>query len=123
MPKPKKDAKREKRIESEIVVDAYDSDERAMGWYGYLEEKLSSSFTATCIAERAISPLCKGDKVEIYGMAPEDECRHEIFVETKWAPRNLAIPLSQIKPISDTEEEIREAVADWHYWVKQGYEF
>ena len=31
--KPEKDEVREERIDMEIVVDAYDEDERAMGWY------------------------------------------------------------------------------------------
>lgn len=30
------DPEREQRIAMEIVVDAYDSQERAMGWYYYL---------------------------------------------------------------------------------------
>ena len=55
-------------------------------------------------------------------MAPEDECEHEMFVFTRWDPKNLAIPLSQVKPISPTDEETKEAVADWHYWVEQGHQ-
>jgi hypothetical protein len=35
--------------------------------------------------------------------------------------RGLAVPLSQVKPISETDEDTREAVADWHYWGDQGY--
>jgi len=31
------DPEREKRIDMEIVVDAYNQQERAMGWYYYLE--------------------------------------------------------------------------------------
>ena len=38
--KPKRNAEREHRIEMEIVVDAYDSDERATGWYGYLQDQV-----------------------------------------------------------------------------------
>jgi hypothetical protein len=45
MPKKKPNRAREKRITDEIVVDAYTPDERAMGWYYYLEEKLEFSFT------------------------------------------------------------------------------
>lgn len=37
----RKDPVREDRITMEIVVDAYGSDERAMGWYYYLEDKLN----------------------------------------------------------------------------------
>lgn len=118
----KKDPKREERISLEIVVDANDSEEQAMGWYSYLDDQLHFPFLATCIAERAISPLRKGDEVEIVGMGPESECQHEMFVETRWDRRTLAVPLVQVKPIAHTDDETKEAVADWHYWIARGYE-
>ena len=121
MAKAKKNAERENRIEMEIIVDANGPEEQAMGWYYYLEEKLLFPFTATCIAERAISPLCKGDEVEIVRMAPEDECQHEMFVETRGERRTLAVPLSQLRPNADADKDTREAIEDWHYWVEQGY--
>jgi len=40
MAKTKKNPTREDRIENEIVVDAYGAEERAMGWYYYLEDKI-----------------------------------------------------------------------------------
>lgn len=40
------DKEREDRIIMEIVVDAYDETERAMGWYYYLEDKLRFPFSA-----------------------------------------------------------------------------
>ena len=113
----------EDRITMEIVVDAHDAEEQAMGWYYYLDEKLEFPFTATCIGERAISPLRKGDEVEVLEMAPGDECEQEMFVGIRWEHRPLAVPLSQLKPIAYTDKETKEAVADWHYWVAQGYEF
>jgi hypothetical protein len=121
MSKAKKNGERERRIEMEIVVDAYGPEEQAMGWYYYLEGKLRFPFAATCVAERAVSPLRKGDEVEILAMAPDDECQHEMFVMMRWERRGLAVPLSQVKPITDMDEDTREAVADWHYWVDQGY--
>ncbi len=121
---PRPDRKREHRIEMEIVVDAYGEDERAMGWYYYLEDKLQFPFTATCIAKLAISPLRVGDEVEVIGMPGEEECSHEMFVSIRWDRKEgLAVPLSQLKPIGDTDEETREAIDDWHYWVRMGYEF
>src|SRR5882757_3187307 len=95
---PKRDEAREERISMEIVVDAYDASERAMGWYYYLEENLHFPFLTRCIKERATSPFLVGDEIEVVGMAPEQECRHEMFVETPWEHRRtLAIPLSQLK--------------------------
>ena len=123
MPPMRSDAKREHRIEMEIIVDANGPEEEAMGWYCYLEHTLCFPFTATCIADRAISPVYKGDEVDILGMAPERECEHEMFVETHWGRCNLAIPLAQVKPMRSTNVATRQAVADWHYWVGSGRTF
>ena len=51
------DEAREQRIQMEIVVDAYDAEEQASGWYNYLDDTLHFPFRARCIAERAISPV------------------------------------------------------------------
>jgi hypothetical protein len=122
--KPKEDPEREHRIDMEVVVDCYDADERRMGWYGYLEDQLRFPFTATCVVQRATSPLRVGDEVEVIGMAPEEDCRGEMFVMMQWDRKEgLGVPLSQLQPISETDEPTREAVEDWHYWVQRGYEF
>ena len=121
--RPKLDKKREHRITMEVVVDAYDAHERAMGWYYYLQEQLAFPFTATCIAKRAISPLRVKDEVEVIGMPDEGECEHEMFVTIPWEKEGLAVPLAQLKPIRETHQRTKQAVADWHYWVQRGYEF
>jgi hypothetical protein len=121
--KPKRDEEREQRITMEIVVDAYGAEERALGWYYYLEAQLQFPFTGNCIAKRAISPLRVKDEVEVIGMPGEVECEHEMFVTIRWEKEGLAVPLSQLKPLRGTEEQTRQAVADWHYWVQMGYEF
>ena len=106
----------------EVVVDAYGEEERAMGWYYYLEGKLNFSFLTTCKAKRAISPLQVGDEVEVIGMAPEEECLKEIFVMTRWEKDGLAVPLSQLEFLHG-DDETREAMEDWAYWVEMGYQF
>ncbi len=123
MAESKKNVEREHRIVMEIIVDAYGPQEQAMGWYYYLEGKLRFPFPATCIAERAVSPLHTGEKVEVVGMAPEEECEHEMSVEILWQDRRLAVPLSQLQPAPKVDKDTQEAVADWHYWVEQGYRF
>jgi hypothetical protein len=40
MEKLERDEEREERIQMEVVVDAYDSEEQAMGWYYYLQDKI-----------------------------------------------------------------------------------
>ena len=122
MVKAKRDPEREERITMEIIVDAYDESERAMGWYYYLQDKLRFPFTAKCIAKRAISPLRVKDGVEVIDMAPEEECEHEMFVIIRWEREGLGVPLSQLKPFAADEETV-QAIEDWHYWIKQGYQF
>jgi hypothetical protein len=120
--KVKEDPEREQHIDMEIVVDAYDECERAMGWYYYLEDHLRFPFAASCISKRAISPLRAKDEVEVLSMAPEDECEHEMFVMIRWERDGLAVPLSQLVPI-DVDAETKQTVKDWHYWVARGYRF
>jgi hypothetical protein len=122
MAKAKQDPRREQRIAMEVVVDAYDADERAMGWYSYLEDKLHFPFRAKCIAHRAISPLHQGEEIEVVDMAPANECAREMFVTVHWQNRKLAVPLAQLEPVQ-TDKATQEAIQDWHYWLKQGYEF
>jgi hypothetical protein len=119
----RRDEEREHRILQRIVVDAYGPDERAMGWYYYLENQLRFPFTATCVAKRAISPLRIEDEVEVIGMPGEDDCGHEMFVTIRWEKDGLAVPLSQLKPARDTDAQTKLAVEDWHYWVGMDYGF
>jgi hypothetical protein len=120
--RPKKDAEREERISMEIVVDCYNEDEQAAGWYCYLEDKLKFPFYARCVANRAVSPLKVRDEVEVIGMAPDEECGSEIFVMIRWEKDGLAVPLAQLEPI-DADAETTRAIGDWHYWVEMGYQF
>jgi hypothetical protein len=113
---------REERIVMQIVVDAYNEEERAMGWYCHLENEMNFPFTARCREKRSISPLRSNCKVTVIGMADSDECRSEMFVEIEWDEQELAIPLSQLEVIK-ADDTTRQAVADWHYWVGRGYQF
>ncbi|HEX5435863.1 MAG TPA: calcium-binding protein [Gemmatimonadaceae bacterium] len=128
MPTRKRNARepaREHRIENEIIVDAYGQEEQAMGWYYYLDEVLHVPFPARCRTARAISPLSIGERVTVTGMAPESECEHEMFVLIRWHDRALAVPLAQleVRGMRGVDAKTREAVADWHYWLDQGYTF
>jgi calcium binding protein len=55
-------------------------------------------------------------------MAPEEECGREMFVMIRWEKDALAVPLSQLKA-GDADQQTRQTVEDWHYWVSRGYEF
>ena len=122
MTRVKENKARERRIERDIVVDAYNSEERAMGWYYHLEGKLKFPFKARCKSKRAVSPLRIGEEVSVLGMAPEEECESEMFVRVRWRGRSMAMPLSQLESLA-LEPQTKEAVADWHYWLGRGYEF
>src|SRR5215208_4996636 len=106
----------------EAVVDAYNEEERAIGWYYYPERKLNFPFHARCATRRSTSPLKVGEEVEVIGMAPVEECEHDMFVEMDWDEEELAVPFSQLEVI-DADNETREAVEDWLYWIKKGYQF
>ena len=121
MAKAKQNKQREHRIQQEIVVDAHNAEEQAMEWYYYLEEHLHFPFHAKCVAQRAISPLRKGQEVE-GGVAPAEECESEMFITVPWEKRTLAVPLAQLEPIQ-ADKVTQQAVGDWHYWVEQGCEF
>lgn len=122
MARLKENKPRERRIEMEAVVDAYNSEERAMGWYCYLEERLKFPFKARCTSKREISPLRVGENVDVMGMAREQECESEMFVRVHSCGRKLAVPLSQLEP-REVDATTREAVGDWHYWTARGYQF
>jgi hypothetical protein len=83
-------------------------DEQAMSWYYYLDNKLRFPFQAKCIASKVVSPLRKGETVEVRRMAPEDACTGEMLVLIRWQSRILAVPLSQLAAI-DVDESTSEA--------------
>jgi len=122
MPKSRKNLTREERIDNEIVVDAYGPEERAMGWYYYLADRLCFPFRAKCTASQVVSPLKKGETVEVLQLAPEEACIGDMLVLIRWHHRKVAIPLSQLTAI-DENEPTDQALADWKYWVAQGYRF
>jgi hypothetical protein len=99
MKKLKKDPVREDRIQNEAIADANGPEEQVMGWYYYLDDKIRFPFQARCIAAKVISPLRKGEIVEVQRMAPEDACSADMLVLIRWHGRNMAVPLSQLVAI------------------------
>jgi Calcium binding len=122
MSRERENKARERRIEMQAVVDAYNESERAMGWYYYLEERLKFPFKARCKSKPAVSPLRIGEEVNVLAMAPEEECESEMLVRVRWHGRSVAVPLSQLKPLG-ADQTTSQAVGDWHYWLARGYQF
>ena len=123
MPEVKRDESREHRIDMEIIVDAYNAEEQAMGWYYYLDDKLNFPFKAKWLTRGGAS---KNQEVEVLEMSPEDDCQKEMLVEVLYRENTVedvfSVPLYNIEPV-EADDETQEAIADWHYWVDMGYEF
>ena len=90
--------------------------------HNYLENKICFPFQAKCIVAKLVSPLKKGETVEVRRLALEDACSTDMLVLIRWQGRHMAAPLSQLAPI-DPDESTAEAIGDWHYWVARGYLF
>jgi hypothetical protein len=118
----KENREREKRIDMEIVVDAYNEVERAMGWYYYLQDGLKFPFKARCIQKRSTSPLKTGDIVQVIGMGKEDDSMHDMYVRIKWDNDVLSVPLSQLEA-TKPNKKTKQVMEDWQYWIKRGYQF
>jgi len=118
----KNDPVRENRIDMEIVVDAHDSEERAMGWFCSIEDTVENNVRCRCRKTRSMSPLKVGEEVNVLDVAPADDCESEIFVFVQWNDRKLAVPLEQLEPIEGDPKAI-EIIEDWLYWCLMGYEF
>jgi hypothetical protein len=119
MKKSRKDPVREDRIHNEAIVDA-GPEEQALSWYYYLENKIRFPFRAKCLAVKVVSPLRKGEIVEVVRMAPDDVCAHDMLVLVRRQGQKIALPLAQLSGV-DSDESTAEAIGDWHYWVAQGY--
>jgi hypothetical protein len=120
--KQHKDRAREQRIENEILVDAYDEEERAMSWYYHAENEMQFPFPARCLRVDESSPLHKGEEVEVIGLPSEQSCRQELRVRVRWQGRTLAVPLAQLKPVK-ADRKTEQLIEDWQYWTRMGYQF
>ena len=107
MKRPKRDPVREDRIHNEAIVDA-SPDEQAMSWYYYLESKISFPFQAKCLATKVVSPLRKGETVEVVRMAPDEVCEHDMLVLVRWHGRNLAVLLDQLTAVDPDESGLSQ---------------
>jgi hypothetical protein len=120
MAKGKPDQQRMQRIQMEIVADAHDEEEQAMGWFSHLEERLHFPFRARCIAPQPGSPLRKGQEVEAVDLVAPEDWDGEMLVTVTWEQRTLAVPLAQLKALQ-ADAATTQAIEDWHYWVEQGF--
>ena len=122
MKRSEEDKAREERIMMEIVVDANGEDERAMGWYCYLQDSLAFPFKATYSRRKAKGGKGKAKIVTVTGMAEEEECGGGMQVLVAWEDDEIAVALERLTPVDVSAEALR-AIEDWKYWVERGYRF
>jgi len=118
MKKTKKDPLRKEDIQNESIVDAWGQEERP--WADITTWRTKSQ--ARCTVTRAVSPLAKVKPVEVQCMAPEDGCSADMLVLIRWQSRTVVVRLAQLAGVN-VDESTAEAIADWHYWIAQGYCF
>ncbi len=113
-----RDEKRERRI-APIVDGSDDEYQRISAWYGYLEDHIRFPFTATYRSATGVAP----QSVEVIDLACVDDFIDEALVSLGGTKYGQDVPLSEVQPTDAADEQTREAIADWHYWVKRGYHF
>jgi hypothetical protein len=127
MAKVEKDPIREKRIDYEIVVDAYSREERAMGWYYYLADNLIFPFFANWQKKNWKTAETEVKKIKVLCMADEEECMSEMSVLAAYTDDPdetdvFSVSLAKIQAI-DVDQLTQDALGDWAYWLARGYEF
>ncbi|MBM9521231.1 calcium-binding protein [Desulforhopalus vacuolatus] len=105
----------ENRIEMEIIVDAYNPEEAAMGWYYYLEKNIDFPF-------QAMTAKGKSERT-IIGMADSTDCLEGMYVLVNFNDEDeLLFSLEDILPIK-VNQQSQQAISDWKYWLNMGYNF
>jgi len=94
-----------------------------LGWYYYLEDRLQFPFTAKCRGEKQTNRLKKEDECKVIAMADPEECDSDMYVIIEDEGDHLAVNLSQLIPAKEDDTQTWKAIAAWHYWIDQGYQF
>jgi hypothetical protein len=119
------DANREERINSEILVDAEDKEDRAMGWYYYLDDCLNFPFNAKW-AKKGRKGTAPEKDVEVLGMATEEECLRDMLVEiveVGGSDDDVEVAKLTDLKVLDADSDTQQALDDWYYWLARGYKF
>lgn len=105
------DPHRQNRIEDEILTDAYDAEEQAMGWYYYFADNLELPIPAT------VRLPVRGEKAEKVEVDPESETGAplRLGISEKGSRRVQYISPEAIVSL-DTSPENVQIINDWLYW-------
>lgn len=105
---------REKRIETEVLLDTETDEERATAWYYYLDEKMTFPFQATLEGD---------EEVEVISLAVEEDCLDEMKMEVRhsdsFGAESFTALVTDLEPL-DADDESTEAMEDWQYWWERG---
>ncbi|MEZ4668181.1 MAG: calcium-binding protein [Anaerolineae bacterium] len=114
--------KRERRIQDEAIVDAYGSQEQALGWYYYLEEQIIFPFKTPCTYSHKAITFKVAELVKVLVMAGKDDCTSDMIVIVQFQARTLGVPVAQLEPIAG-EKAMTEAMTDLErglvQWMKE----
>lgn len=113
---------REQRI-ARLLAGAQDEYERISAWYDYLEKHVHFPFSASCTRRGVRSALGLLEEVQVIDLGCVDDWEEEVRVTLGGDKDGLDVPLAQLTPSNSSDEETKQAVADWHYWVQRGYRF
>ena len=97
MTQAKKDPVREERIIYEAIVDCYNESEVAMGWYHYLQDRMSFPFSAKVRKNRSVSPKSKGELVRFIGQDSTGDCESDMSVQIEYHGFTISIPLYDLR--------------------------
>ncbi len=92
-----------------------------MGWYYYLQDRMSFPFSAKVKKNRMASPKSKGELVRVIGQDPEENCESDMSVQIEYHDLTISIPLYDLVPEGEVDSDTQEAILDWHYWLDRGH--
>lgn len=121
MPQTEIDTSREQRIAAEVIPYAKTDEDQENVWYYYLEDKLNFPFKAKWKSEGRRSSPTEGAAVEVLGMASENDCTEDMFVEVLYQKEVFSVSLTDLEIVA-ADSATQEAIADWNYWMSRGYQ-
>lgn len=104
---------RDARIQAEIGLPVGS----VVAWRSYVIRATAFPFTATYLAQNTTKPFCSGAKVQVIGLAKEEQSNVSLFAKVMDGQGSILIPLERLEPFGESVHRT-EAVRDWHYWCR-----
>ena len=112
-----KDADRDHRIDYEVIVDCYDDDEVAMGWYYYLSENMSFPFKAEVVVKQRNGTKIRKqvDVLEFEAEEGDWDMNFQVGVAEHGDNDVFYVPVLDLENMKANAKTM-EVVEDWRYW-------